>query len=87
MSRCWPSRIEEAAQRDAHLAVRDYRCRSFVALATYLLTGERQVGAIPAFSEAVPDTLAAYLKECLAQQRTFGKAPAPGTSSPPLSST
>lgn len=69
---------EEAAQRDPHLAVRDYRCRSFVALATYLLTGERQVGATPAFSEAVPDTLATYLKECLAQQRTFGKAPLPG---------
>lgn len=69
---------EEAAQRDPHLAVRDYRCRSFVALATYLLTGERQVGATPSFSEAVPDTLATYMKECLAQQRSFGKAPTPG---------
>ena len=69
---------EEAAQRDPHLAVRDYRCRSFVALATYLLTGERQLGALPTFSESVPDTLATYLKECLGQQRTFGKAPMPG---------
>ena len=69
---------EDAAQRDPHLSVRDYRCRSFVALATYLLTGERQVGSTPTFGEAVPETLAAYLNECLAQQRTFGKAPLPG---------
>jgi len=67
----------DSADRDWHLVSNDLRCRSFVGLGIYLLTGERQVGSLPAFGEAVPDTLAAYLRECLEGQKQFGGAPLP----------
>lgn len=67
----------ESFTRDPILANHDLRCRTFAGLGIYLLTGERQVGAVPLFSEAVPETLAAYLRECVEAQKNFGGAPVP----------
>lgn len=61
-----------------HLADREHRARAFVALAAYLLTGQRQVGDAPVFTEAVPDALAAYVRETLEITRTRGLTPPPG---------
>lgn len=60
-----------------HLADREHRNRTFVALAAYLLTGQRQVGDAPVFSEAVPEALAVYLKETLEATRLRGITPPP----------
>jgi len=49
-----------------------------VALAGYLLTGERQSGGVPQFPESVPDAAAAYVRECLELLRRAGKTPSPG---------
>lgn len=67
----------EAAARDLHLATNDLRARSFVGLAVYLLTGERQMGSSPTFGETVPDALAAYLRKALDTQKQFGQATQP----------
>lgn len=67
----------EASSRDLHLATNDLRCRSFVGLAVYLLTGERQMGSTPTFGETVPPALSAYLREALEMQKQFGRAPLP----------
>ncbi|MBL9113609.1 MAG: hypothetical protein JNJ83_01275 [Verrucomicrobiaceae bacterium] len=63
--------------QESFRAQKDFRNRSFVALAVYLLTGERQVGSVPEFGEAVPDTLAAFLKEMLLAGRYEGTTPVP----------
>ncbi len=60
-----------------HLADREHRNRTFVALAAYLLTGQRQVGDAPIFSEAVPEALAVYVKETLEATRLRGITPPP----------
>jgi hypothetical protein len=56
---------------------RDFRNRSFVALAIYLLTGDRQAGNALEFGEAVPETLCAFLKEMVNAGRTPGATPMP----------
>lgn len=68
---------QETHEED-HLADRDLRYRSFVCLAAYLLTGERQSGGVPVFPESVPEPAAAYVRECLELTRRQGKTPAPG---------
>ena len=65
-------------QQEEHLQNRDFRHRSFVALAGYLLTGERQSGGTPQFPESVPEPAAAYVRECLELTRRAGKSPSPG---------
>lgn len=65
----------DADARDENLAARDLRNRSVIGLAIYLLTGERQMGRSLVFSEAVPETLAAYLRDCHEAQREFGRVP------------
>lgn len=60
-----------------HLADKEDRARAFVALAAFLLTGQRQVGGSPVFSEAVPETLAAFMREVLEATRAGGLTPAP----------
>lgn len=60
-----------------HLADKEDRARAFVALAAFLLTGQRQVGASPVFSEAVPETLAASMREVLEATRAGGMTPPP----------
>ncbi len=60
-----------------HLADKEDRARAFVALAAFLLTGQRQVGTSPVFSEAVPETLAASMREVLEATRAGGMTPPP----------
>ena len=57
---------------------KDFRNRSFVALAVYLLTGDRQVGQALEFGETVPEALSAFLKEVVQAGRSPGATPAPG---------
>lgn len=68
----------EGQSQEEHLQSRDFRHRSFVALAGYLLTGERQSGGVPQFSESIPEAAAAYVRECLEMTRRAGKTPSPG---------
>jgi hypothetical protein len=70
--------ITEDQVQEEHLQDRDFRYRSFVALAGYLLTGERQSGGVPQFPESVPDAAATYVRECLELTRRAGKTPSPG---------
>ena len=70
--------ITEGQLLEEHLQDRDFRYRSFVALAGYLLTGERQSGGVPQFPESIPEAAATYVRECLELIRRAGKAPNPG---------
>lgn len=65
------------AETEEHLRDRDYRHRSFVVLATYLLAGERQLGGQLQFSESVPETTASYVRQAWEMAQTTGKAPSP----------
>lgn len=63
----------DATQLDgSHLLDREHRSRSFVALAAYLLTGQRQIGDAPVFPEAVPESLAVFVRETLESSRVRG---------------
>ncbi len=64
-------------KQEEHLAEKDFRHRSFVALAAYLMTGDRQMGDEPQFGEAVPVPLATYVRECLKMARKRGTTPTP----------
>jgi len=66
------------APQEEHLLDRDFRHRSFVTLAAYLLTGERLGGGAPQFAESVPEAAAAYVRECMELTRRAGKSPTPG---------
>jgi len=68
---------EHGEHVEAHLADRDYRYRAFVALAAYLLTGQRQTGGAPHFPEATPEPLADFVQDCLEKSRHHGQAPNP----------
>ncbi|SKA75547.1 hypothetical protein SAMN02745166_00042 [Prosthecobacter debontii] len=68
---------EHGEHGEAHLADRDYRHRSFVALAAYLLTGQRQTGGMPRFPDATPEPLAEFIRECLEKSRDHGQTPTP----------
>ncbi len=70
--------LMEGQTQEEHLQNRDFRHRSFVALAGYLLTGERQSGGVPQFPESIPEAAAAYVRECLELVRRAGKTPSPG---------
>lgn len=69
--------VVEGDQLEEHLQNRDFRHRSFVTLAAYLLTGERQSGGVPRFAETVPDAAAIYVRECVELTRRAGKTPNP----------
>ena len=60
-----------------HLADREHRSRSFVALAAFLLTGQRQIADAPVFPEAVPETLAVFVRETLETSHQRGVTPPP----------
>lgn len=60
-----------------HLADREHRSRSFVALAAFLLTGQRQIGDAPVFSESVPEALAVFIRETLENSHQRGVTPPP----------
>ncbi|WP_395739182.1 hypothetical protein [Prosthecobacter sp.] len=70
--------LTDGQVQEEHLQNRDFRHRSFVALAGYLLTGERQSGGVPQFPESVPEAAATYVRESLEMTRRAGKAPSPG---------
>lgn len=65
------------AEAEEHLRDRDYRHRSFVVLATYLLAGERQLGGQLQFSESVPEATSSYVRQAWEQAQASGKAPSP----------
>lgn len=68
----------DAAQFEgSHLVDREHRSRAFVALAVYLLTGQRQIGDVPVFPEAVPDALSVYVRETLEATHLSGLTPSP----------
>ena len=54
---------------------RDQARRSFVALAAYMLTGERQVGRQIEFPETVSPGLGDYVRNCLQRAKQFGQTP------------
>jgi hypothetical protein len=62
---------------DADADARDFRNRSFVALAASLLCGGHPADPAAAFPDTVPDDLAAFMRRCLAKNRTPGGAPSP----------
>lgn len=68
---------EHGEHPEGHLADRDYRSRAFVALAAYLLTGQRQGGIHPQFPEAMPELLADFIRECLENSRHHGQVVSP----------
>ena len=68
---------EHGEHSEAHLADRDYRSRAFVALAAYLLTGQRQTSGHLNFPEAMPELLADFIRECLEKSRHHGQVPSP----------
>ena len=70
--------LTEGQMLEEHLQNRDFRHRSFVALAGYLLTGERQSGGAPQFPESIPEAAATYVRESLELIRRAGKSPSPG---------
>ncbi len=70
-------RPEDESEFDAGLRDEDFRSRSFVALAAYMLTGERLIGRGFEFPESVPQALADYINASLALGRKFGTTPPP----------
>lgn len=62
---------------DEHFHDKDFRCRSFVALAAYMLTGERLIGRSFEFPETVTPQLARHVAGALDLARQFGKTPEP----------
>jgi hypothetical protein len=61
--------------RDGAFDSEDFRNRSFVALAAYLLSGERSVAGQQRLPESVPEGLTAYVRECISRSRHPGMAP------------
>lgn len=70
--------MTDGQSQEEHLQDRDFRHRSFVTLAAYLLTGERLGGVAAQFPETVPEAAATYMRECIELTRRAGRAPAPG---------
>jgi hypothetical protein len=70
--------LAEGPLQEEHLQNRDFRHRSFVALAGYLLTGEHQSGGAAQFPESIPEAAVAYVRECHELTRRAGKTPSPG---------
>ena len=75
-----PPSVEAFAGReiaDPQFQERDIANRAFVALAVYLLTGERQAGQEPVFAETVSEPLARYLRDCVSAHRHPEPFPTP----------
>ena len=69
--------IPDGAHQEEHLMDRDFKHRSFVALAAYLLSGQRQSSGAPLFPESLPEAAATYVRECMELSKRYGKTPAP----------
>lgn len=71
--------LEDQAGPESFVHEKDFRNRSFVALAIYLLTGQRNAnGGAPEFGEAVPEPLAAFLTSTFELGRQLGATPPVG---------
>lgn len=66
-----------SAYEGAHQRDREHRHRSFVALAAYLLTGERDPREASTFPETIPDALNQYIRQTLAIADQNGNTPNP----------
>ncbi len=53
----------------------EFKNRSFMALATYLLSGEKQTALLPVLPDSVPEELTCYLRECYAKCQQTGRSP------------
>lgn len=65
------------AYEGEHQQNREHRHRSFVALAAYLLTGERSPTGVSAFAETVPEILTQYILQTLEIAHQNGDTPSP----------
>ncbi|OAI56927.1 hypothetical protein AYO49_03285 [Verrucomicrobiaceae bacterium SCGC AG-212-N21] len=68
---------EGPVAEDSKVDAADFRNRSYVALAAYLLSGERQVAGRQGLPDALPEALSSYVTECTARSRQAGRTPAP----------
>ena len=68
---------EGSESDDRFSDAKDFRSRSYVVLAAYLLSGQRQVGGVQPLPDSLPEELAAYVGECAARSRLSGKSPSP----------
>lgn len=64
-------------EEDGFFDAKDFRGRSYVALAAYLLSGERHVGGKLRLPDSVPNDLAAFVTESAERSRHPRKAPSP----------
>jgi len=71
------SELERPTLGEGGNDARDFRNRSYVALAAYLLSGERLSGGAARLPESVPEELTAYVNECAERSQHPGQAPAP----------
>jgi len=73
-----PLLVEPAVVQDetgpAEVTDEEFRGRSLAALAAFLLTGERQISSAQDFPEAVPDTVAAFVRESIDRCKVIGRA-------------
>ena len=67
----------DVAVEDAFFDARDFRSRSYVALAAYLLSGERHVGGKLRLPDSTPEDLAGFISETVERADRSGKAPSP----------
>ena len=68
---------DSSAYEGAHQKDREHRHRSFVALAAYLLTGERNPREASAFPETIPESLSLYIRQTLEIANQNGDTPSP----------
>jgi len=66
-----------STHEDAYQKHREHRHRSFVALAAYLLTGERNPKEASAFPETIPESLSLFILQTLEIANQHGKTPSP----------
>lgn len=62
---------------DEFFEAKDFRNRSYVALASYLLSGERQLAGQVHLPDSVPNDLALFITQCVERCHQPGKAPSP----------
>ncbi|MCP5556600.1 MAG: hypothetical protein H7A55_02495 [Verrucomicrobiaceae bacterium] len=73
-----PLLIEPAVVQDedgpTEVTDEEFRGRALAALAAFLLTGERQISSARDFPEAVPDAVAAFVRESIDRCKVVGRA-------------
>jgi serine/threonine protein kinase len=69
--------VEGPAAEHSKVDSADFRNRSYVALAAYLLSGERQVAGQQRLPESLPEALSDYVTQCTTRARQSGRTPSP----------